>query len=46
MTLDESWFYLWTSDEKIWVQAGKQPPETVKQMIGDRKMMVTIVWNP
>jgi histone-lysine N-methyltransferase SETMAR len=28
------------------VQAGQQPPEMVKHMIGDRKMMVTIVWNP
>jgi hypothetical protein len=22
------------------------PPESVKHMIGDRKMMITIVWNP
>jgi hypothetical protein len=46
MTLDESWFYLWTIHETVWVQAGQQPPERVKHMIGDRKMMVTIVWNP
>jgi hypothetical protein len=25
MTLNESWFYLWTSHEKVWVQAGQQP---------------------
>jgi hypothetical protein len=43
MTLDESWFYLWTSHEKVLVQAGQQPPEKVKHMIGERKMMVTIV---
>jgi hypothetical protein len=24
MTLNESWFYLWTSHEKIWFQAGQQ----------------------
>jgi histone-lysine N-methyltransferase SETMAR len=46
MTLDESWFYLWTSHEIFWVQAGQQSPEMVKHMIGDRKLMVTIVWNP
>jgi histone-lysine N-methyltransferase SETMAR len=34
------------SYEIVWVQAGQQPPEGVKHMIGDRKMMVTIVWNP
>jgi hypothetical protein len=34
------------SQETVWVQAGQQPPEMVKHMIGDRKMMVTIVWNP
>jgi hypothetical protein len=26
--------------------SGQQPPERVKYMTGDRKMMVTIVWNP
>jgi hypothetical protein len=46
MTLDEFWFYLWMSHETVLVQAGQQPPEMVKHMIGDRKMMVTIVWNP
>jgi histone-lysine N-methyltransferase SETMAR len=46
MTLDESWFYLWTRHETVWVQAGQQSPERVKHMIGDRKMMVTIIWNP
>jgi histone-lysine N-methyltransferase SETMAR len=33
------------SHEKVWVQAGQQPPERVKHMIGDRKMMVMIAWN-
>jgi hypothetical protein len=43
MTLNESWFYLWTSHEIVWVQAGQPPSERVKHMIEDRKMMVTIV---
>jgi histone-lysine N-methyltransferase SETMAR len=46
ITLSESWFYLWTSHEIVWIQAEQQPPEMVKHMIGDRKTMVTIVWNP
>jgi hypothetical protein len=46
MTLDKSWFYLWTSHETIWIQAGQQPPERVKHMNWERKMMVTIIWNP
>jgi hypothetical protein len=46
MTLDESWFYLWTSQEIVWVQAGQQPLEMVRHMIEDRKMMITIIWNP
>jgi histone-lysine N-methyltransferase SETMAR len=46
MTLDESWFYLSISNEIVWLQADQEPPESVKHMIGDRKMMVTIVWNP
>jgi hypothetical protein len=46
MTLDEFWFYLWTIHETVRVQTGQQPLEMVKHMIGGRKMMVTIVWNP
>jgi histone-lysine N-methyltransferase SETMAR len=46
MTLDKSWFYLWTGHEIIWIQACQQPPERVKHMIGDRTMIVIIVWNP
>jgi hypothetical protein len=37
MTLDESWFYLWTSHEKVWVQAGQQLLEMVKYIIGTAK---------
>jgi hypothetical protein len=46
MTFDEFWFYLWTSHETVWVQAGQQPPERVKYIIGDSKMTMPIVWNP
>jgi histone-lysine N-methyltransferase SETMAR len=46
MTLDESWFYLSTCHDIVWLQADQEPSERVKHMIGDRKLMVTIVWNP
>jgi hypothetical protein len=46
MTLDESWFYFATSHELIWLQPGKAPPERPRHTIGDKKMMVTIAWNP
>jgi hypothetical protein len=35
--LDESWFYLWTSHEPVWVQSDQQPPEMMKHMIGVAK---------
>jgi histone-lysine N-methyltransferase SETMAR len=46
ITLDESWFYFATSHELIWLRAGEAPPERPKHMIGDKKIMVTIAWNP
>jgi hypothetical protein len=46
MTLDESWFSLWTSRQIVSVQASQEPPESLRNMIGHRKMMVMIVWNP
>jgi histone-lysine N-methyltransferase SETMAR len=46
MILDGYWSYFWTSHEIIWVQADQQPPERMKHMIEDHKMIVTIVWNP
>jgi hypothetical protein len=46
MTLDESWFYLWMSQEIVWIQADQPSPAKLKHMIGERKTIVTIVWNP
>jgi histone-lysine N-methyltransferase SETMAR len=44
--LDESWFYLWTSHEKFAFKRTSNLQKRVKHMIEERKMMVTIVWNP
>jgi hypothetical protein len=41
MTMDESWFYLWTGHEIVWVQVCQPSPERVKHMIGGRR----IFWN-
>jgi hypothetical protein len=46
ITLDESWFYLVTDHEQIWLRPEETPPERAKHTIQDRKIMVTIAWNP
>jgi hypothetical protein len=43
LTLDESWFYLSTDHEIIWLGEGEAPPERKKYMIQARKMMITMV---
>jgi hypothetical protein len=37
MTLDGSWFDLWTGHEKVWIQADQQLPKRVKDIIGAAK---------
>jgi hypothetical protein len=46
ITLDESWFYLATDHEQIWLQSGETPPKRARHTIQDRKIMVIIAWNP
>jgi hypothetical protein len=46
ITLDESWFYLATDHEQIWLRSEEQPPERPRYTIQDPKMMLTIGWNP
>jgi histone-lysine N-methyltransferase SETMAR len=45
VTLDESWFYLYSDHEAIWLQADQEPPERTRHTIQDEKVMVTIVWS-
>jgi hypothetical protein len=45
ITLDESWFYLSTDHEQIWLHLEEQPPERPGHTIQDPKTMVTIAWN-
>jgi hypothetical protein len=46
MTLDDSWFYLSTYDEQVWLRPGETPPERARYTIQYRKIMVTAPWNP
>ena len=46
MTGDESWFYLTTDHETQWLPLSKIPSKRAKKMIGSKKYMLTIFWNP
>jgi histone-lysine N-methyltransferase SETMAR len=46
VTFDESWFYLRTDHEFIWLQADEEVPERERHTIQSEKVMLTIVWNP
>ena len=46
MTGDESWFYLTTDHETQWLPLSKKPSKRAKKMIGSKKYMLTIFWNP
>jgi hypothetical protein len=43
--LDESWFYLHTDHERIWLASGEKPPARDRRTIPSPKFMLTIVWG-
>jgi transposase len=45
VTLDESWFYINTEHELIWLQLDEEIPERERGTIQSEKVMLTIVWN-
>jgi hypothetical protein len=45
ITLDESWFYLHTDHELIWLQLDDVVPERERHKIQSEKVMLTIAWN-
>jgi hypothetical protein len=45
VTLDESWFYLNTGHELIWLQPSAEIPERKQRSIRSEKVMLVIVWN-
>jgi hypothetical protein len=46
VTLDESWFYVNTDHELIWLRRDEEIPEKERQTVQSEKVMLTIVWNP
>jgi hypothetical protein len=46
VTGDESWFYLETSHETIWLQHGDPRPVREKKVINSPKVMLTVFWSP
>jgi hypothetical protein len=46
ITLDESWFYLNTDHELIWLPADEKVPEKEGHTVRSAKFMLAIVWNP
>jgi hypothetical protein len=46
VTLDDSWFYLNTDHELIWLHPDGEIPERERCTIQSEKVMLTIVWNP
>jgi hypothetical protein len=46
ITLAESWFYLSTDHEQLWIRSDEEPPERAKHTIDGKRIMVTIAWNP
>jgi hypothetical protein len=46
ITLDESWLYLCTDHELVWLAPGEMVPERERHMIQSPKSMITVAWNP
>jgi ABC-type uncharacterized transport system YnjBCD substrate-binding protein len=46
LTLDESWSYLSTDHEMIWLQSDEKGPTQEWHTIQRKKLMLTMVWNP
>jgi hypothetical protein len=45
VTLDESWFYLSTDCEFVWLSRDEKVPERERHTTQSRNFMLTIVWN-
>jgi hypothetical protein len=45
VALDESWFYLSTDQERIWLAPGETSPDRERHTIQSPKFMLTIVWR-
>jgi hypothetical protein len=46
LSLDESWFYLSTDHERIWLTPEQPVPDRERHMAQSPKLMSTVAWNP
>ena len=46
VTLDESWIYLQTDHDLMWMAPGESVPDRERHTIQSPKFMITIAWNP
>jgi hypothetical protein len=46
ITLNESWFYLSTDYEFVWLPRDEKVPERERHTIQSKQFMLIIVWNP
>jgi hypothetical protein len=46
VTFDESWFYLSTDHELIWLPQDETVPEHERYTVQSKTLMLTVVWNP
>jgi hypothetical protein len=45
VTVNESWFYVTTYQERIRLPEGTEAPESERTTVQSRKTIVTIIWN-
>lgn len=45
MTQDETWIYLNNPRKTMWIKEGHEPPINVKQNIGSKKVMISVIWS-
>jgi hypothetical protein len=44
--LDESWFFYYTANSRIWLPPDAEIPEVARRLMNTPKIMVTVFWNP
>jgi hypothetical protein len=45
LTGDESWFFYYTPNRRIWLPPDAETPEVARQLINTPKIMVTVFWT-
>jgi hypothetical protein len=45
-TLDESWIYLFSEHDLMWIAPGEMVVDRERNTVQSPKFMLTVVWNP